>query len=65
MMVDGDKVVRIKDQLSWHRHIGGDVNIPKGFHGFRKAVAWVAMIQAVQRHALGIADQKLKGVHIS
>ena len=64
MTVDGDKVTRIKGQLSWHRHVGGDVNIPKGFHGFRKVVAWVAMVRAVERHAHGVADQKLKGMYM-
>lgn len=64
MTVDGDRVMRIKDQLSWHRHIARDVNIPKGFHGFRKAIAWVAMIQAVRRHLRGVAHQKLEGVYM-
>lgn len=64
MTANGDKATRIKDQLSWHRHVGGDVNIPKGFHAFRKAIAWAAMIRAVQRHARGVADQKLEGMYI-
>ena len=64
MTVDGDKVTRIKGQLSWHRHVGGDINIPKGFHGFCKVVAWVAMVRAVERHAHGVADQKLKGMYM-
>jgi hypothetical protein len=61
MTVDGDRADRIKEQLSWHRRIDGDVNIPTRFHEFRKAKAWVAMIQAVQRHLDGVAHQKLKG----
>jgi len=64
MTVSGDKVDRIKEQLSWHKRIGRDVNIPAGFHAFRKAKAWVAMIQAVQRHLHGVAHQKIKGTGI-
>jgi hypothetical protein len=62
MTVDGDKAALIKEQLSWHRHIGKDVNIPSGFHAFRKAKAWVAMIQAVKRHLRGEADLKTEGM---
>lgn len=62
MTVDHDKVGRIKDQLSWHRKISGDVNIPTGFHAFCKAKAWAAMIKAVQRHRQGVAHRKLKGM---
>lgn len=61
MTVDRDKADRIKQQLSWHRRIGGDVNIPTRFHEFRKAKAWVVMIQAVRRHLHGVAHRKLKG----
>jgi len=61
MTAGHDKVDRIKEQLSWHKRIGRDVNIPAGFHSFRKAKAWVAMIQAVQRHLHGVAHKKLKG----
>lgn len=64
MTVDGDRADRIKEQLSWHKRIGGDVNIPAGFHAFRKAKAWVAMVRAVQRHLRGVAHQKLKGTCI-
>ena len=64
MTVDGDKAARIKEQLSWHKRIGGDVNVPAGFHAFRKAKAWVAMVKAVQRHLHGTAHQKLKGICI-
>ena len=63
MTVDGDKVAWIKEQLSWHRHIGKDVNIPSGFHSFRKAKAWVAMIQAVRRNLCGEAHLKTKGTY--
>ena len=62
MTVDGDRVTRIKEQLSWHRRIGGDVNIPTGFHNFCETKTWVAMIQAVQRHLCGEAHRKLKGI---
>jgi hypothetical protein len=61
MTVDGDRADRIKGQLSWHKSIGGDVNIPHGFHAFRKAKAWVAMVNAVRRHLRGVAHRKLKG----
>lgn len=64
MTVDKDTVARIKEQLSWHKRVGKDVNIPKGFHSFRKTKAWVAMIQAVRRHQCGTAKQKLKGTCI-
>ena len=63
MTVDKVRAERIKEQLSWHRKIGGDVNIPKGFHKFRKGKAWVAMVQAVRRHLRGKAHQKIKGVY--
>jgi hypothetical protein len=65
MTVAGDKAARIKEQLSWHKRIGGDINIPCGFHSFRKAKAWVAMVKAVQRHLHGVSHQKLEGVCIS
>ena len=61
MTVGKDTVARIKEQLSWHKRVGGDVNIPAGFHSFRKAKAWVAMIQAVRRHQCGLVRDKLKG----
>jgi hypothetical protein len=64
MTVGGDKAARIKEQLSWHKRIGGDVNIPSGFHSFRKVKAWVAMVKAVQRHLHGVSHQKLKGARI-
>lgn len=64
MTVDGDRADRIKEQLSWHKRVGGDVNIPAGFHAFRKTKAWVAMIKAVQRHQHGVAHRKLKGMCI-
>jgi len=64
MTVDGDNVARIKQQISWHKRIGGDLNIPPRFHGFRKAKAWVAMVWAVQRHQRGVVQRKLKGVYI-
>ena len=64
MRVDGDRADRIKEQLSWHKRIGGDANIPTGFHAFRKGKAWVAMVQAVQRHLHGVAHLKLKGTYI-
>jgi hypothetical protein len=63
MTVDGDRADRIKGQLSWHKSIGGDVNIPHGFHAFRKAKAWVAMVNAVRRHLRGVAHRKLKGTY--
>ena len=44
MTVDGDRADRIKRQLSWHKQIGKDVNIPTGFYSFHKVKAWVAMI---------------------
>jgi hypothetical protein len=64
MPVAGDKAIRIKEQLSWHKRIGGDVNIPRGFHSFRKTKAWVAMVKAVQRHLHGVSHQKLEGACI-
>jgi len=63
MTVGNDRVTRIKDQLTWHKKIGGDANIPPGFHSFRKPKAWVVMVKAVQRHRLGTAHRKLKGIH--
>ncbi|KAF9779018.1 hypothetical protein BJ322DRAFT_1113877 [Thelephora terrestris] len=57
--MDGDRSERIKQQLSWHKRIGRDVNIPAGFHAFRKAKAWGAMVKAVQRHQLGTSHRKL------
>jgi hypothetical protein len=63
MTVDGDKVKRIKEQLSWHKQVDKDVNIPAGFSAFRKAKAWVAMVRAVQRHANGTTHKKLKGMY--
>jgi hypothetical protein len=62
MSVDGDRSERIKQQLSWHKQIGQDVNIPAGFHAFRKAKAWVTMVKAVRRHQHGISHQKLPGM---
>jgi len=62
MKVGGDTADRIKEQLSWHRKVGGDVNIPPGFHALRKAKAWVVMIKAVQRHRNGVSHRKLKGM---
>jgi hypothetical protein len=50
MTVDGDRADQIKGQLSWHKSIGGDVNIPHGFH---------AMVNAVRRHLRGVAHRKL------
>jgi hypothetical protein len=64
MTVGKDKVERIKEQLSWHRCIGMDVNIPAGFHAFRKAKAWAVMVRAVRRHQDGVAHQKFEGVCI-
>lgn len=63
LTVDGDRVGRIKEQLSWHKRIGGDVNIPRGFHAFRKAKAWVVMVKAVQRHQHGVAHRKLPSMY--
>src|SRR3977135_1445962 len=31
-----DRVERMKTQLRWHRVIGGDEDIPSGFHSFKK-----------------------------
>jgi hypothetical protein len=62
MTADHDKADRIKEQLSWHKKVGKDVNIPPGFHAFRKTKAWVAMVRAVQRHRCGKAHQKLEGM---
>ena len=64
MTADNDKAGRIKNQLTWHKRVGKDVNIPAGFHAFRKAKAWVAMVKAVERHLHGVAHRKLKGMHI-
>jgi len=64
MSVGRDTAKRIKTQLTWHRRIGGDVNIPTRFHGFRKAKAWIAMVKAVQRHKRGISHRKLKGMYV-
>lgn len=58
---NGITLKEIKEQLSWHKRIGGDVNIPAGFHSFRKAKAWVAMVRAVWRHVNGVAREKLQG----
>lgn len=63
MTVKADKVDRIKEQLFWHKRIGGDINIPAGFHSLHKAKAWVVMVRAVQRHLHGVAHQKLKGTY--
>ena len=61
MTIGGDKGPRIVKQLTWHWRIGGDVNIPKGFHSFHKAKAWAIMVQAVWRHLHGVAKQKIEG----
>lgn len=65
MTMDKDNAERIKEQLSWHKRVGEDVNIPAGFHSFRKAKAWVAMVKAVRRHLDGVAHEKLKGSYLS
>ena len=59
MKVGGDRADRIKDQLTWHKKIGGDASIPKNFHKFRKGKAWVVMIKAVERHLRGVAHLKV------
>ena len=44
---------QIQRQIMWHRRIGGDVHIPTGVHGMRKAEVWAVMIRAVRRHLNG------------
>jgi len=44
---------RIQRQITWHRRIGGDVNIPTGVSKMKKEEAWVEMVRAVRRHLSG------------
>lgn len=60
--VDGITLKEIKEQLSWHKRIGGDVNIPPRFHSLRKVRAWVAMVRAVWRHVNGVVGEKHQGI---
>ena len=60
--MDGITLKEIKEQLSWHKRIGHDINIPPGFHSFRKARAWVALVRAVWRHVNGVARENLNGI---
>lgn len=53
MTVEDDRLTRIRQQLTWHRDIGKDVNL-KGIHKMKKEEAWTNMIHAVQRHCKGI-----------
>jgi len=48
--IKDDRVERMKDQLRWHRAIGGDSEIPSGFNSFKKEKLWDTMKQAVKRH---------------
>lgn len=46
----GARVDQMKLQLRWHRVIGGDEDIPPGFHGFNKQKLWDNVNLAVKRH---------------
>jgi hypothetical protein len=48
--IEDDRVERMKTQLRWHREIGGDREIPTGFHSFKKEKLWDTVNQAVKRH---------------
>lgn len=48
-----DRVDRMKNQLRWHRVIGGDEDIPSGFYNFNKQKLWDTMVQAIERHESG------------
>lgn len=49
-VIEDDRVERMKTQLRWHREIGGDREIPTGFHSFKKEKLWDTVNQAVKRH---------------
>lgn len=48
-VIDDARVDRMTTQLRWHRHIGGDGEIPPLSH-LNKEKLWDAMKQAVKRH---------------
>ena len=52
-MIKQDRVERMKEQLRWHRTIGGDGDIPPGFNNFNKEKLWDTMVQAIERHGRG------------
>ena len=52
--IDGFGAPAIREQLKWHRDIGGNPNL-KGLSHMTKQVAWDNLLRAVQRHHEGIS----------
>ena len=48
--INDARVDTMKKQLRWHRDIGGDDEIPPGFHHFKKVELWDTVTEAVKRH---------------
>lgn len=60
MTIEDARVETMKTQLRWHRAIGGDSEIPTGFHNFKKEKLWDTVNEAVKRHRERNASSKGK-----
>lgn len=55
--IEDDRVDRMKEQLRWHREIGGDKDIPP-YSNLKKPALWDAMNRAVQRYRAQSLDRE-------